>query len=72
MSDTVKRAHNFNAGPSILPLPVLEQAQRELLDFKGTGMSVMEISHRSREFEAVIGEAEQDLRTLLGLSLIHI
>jgi len=67
MSDTVKRAHNFNAGPSILPLPVLEQAQRELLDFKGTGMSVMEISHRSKEFEAVIGEAEQDLRTLLGI-----
>jgi phosphoserine aminotransferase len=67
MSDTVKRAHNFNAGPSILPLPVLEQAQRELLDFKGTGMSVMEISHRSKEFEAVIGEAEQDLRTLLSI-----
>jgi phosphoserine aminotransferase len=67
MSDTLKRAHNFNAGPSILPLPVLEQAQRELLDFKGTGMSVMEISHRSKEFEAVIGEAEQDLRTLLGI-----
>ncbi len=63
----VKRAHNFNAGPSILPLPVLEQAQQELLDFKGTGMSVMEISHRSKEFEAVIGEAEQDLRTLMGI-----
>ncbi len=67
MSDTVKRAHNFNAGPSILPLPVLEQAQKELIDFKGTGMSVMEISHRSKEFEAVIGEAEQDLRALLGI-----
>ncbi len=67
MSDSVKRAHNFNAGPSILPLPVLEQAQRELLDFKGTGMSVMEISHRSKEFEAVIGEAEQDLRALMGI-----
>ena len=67
MSDTVKRAHNFNAGPSVLPLPVLEQAQRELLDFKGTGMSVMEISHRSKEFEAVIGEAEQDLRALLSV-----
>ena len=57
---SVNRAHNFNAGPSILPLSVLEQAQKELLDFKGTGMSVMEISHRSKEFEAVIGEAEQD------------
>ena len=63
----IKRAHNFNAGPSILPLPVLEQAQKELIDFKGTGMSVMEISHRSKEFEAVIGEAEQDLRTLMGI-----
>jgi len=64
---TVKRAHNFNAGPSILPLPVLEQAQKELLDFKGTGMSVMEISHRSKEFETVMAEAEQDLRSLMGI-----
>ncbi|MEI6290087.1 MAG: phosphoserine transaminase [Chloroflexota bacterium] len=63
----VNRAHNFNAGPSILPLSVLEQAQKELIDFKGTGMSVMEISHRSKEFEAVIGEAEQDLRKLMGI-----
>jgi phosphoserine aminotransferase len=66
MSET-KRAHNFNAGPSILPLPVLEQAQKELIDFKGTGMSVMEISHRSKEFEAVLAEAEQDLRSLMGI-----
>ena len=64
---TVNRAHNFNAGPSILPLSVLEQAQKELLDFKGTGMSVMEISHRSKEFETVIAEAEQDLRSLMGI-----
>lgn len=63
----VNRAHNFNAGPSILPLSVLEQAQKELIDFKGTGMSVMEISHRSKEFETVIGEAEQDLRKLMGI-----
>ena len=63
----INRAHNFNAGPSILPLPVLEQAQKELIDFKGTGMSVMEISHRSKEFETVIAEAEQDLRTLMGI-----
>ncbi len=63
----MNRAHNFNAGPSILPMQVLEQAQKELLDFRGTGMSVMEISHRSKEFEAVIGEAEADLRTLMGI-----
>ena len=62
-----KRVFNFNAGPGALPLEVLEQAQAELLDFKGTGMSVMEMSHRSKEFEAVIAGAEADLRTLLGI-----
>jgi len=62
-----KRVFNFNAGPGALPLEVLEQAQAELLDFKGTGMSVMEMSHRSKEFEAVIQGAEADLRTLLGI-----
>lgn len=62
-----KRVFNFNAGPGALPLEVLEQAQAELLDFKGTGMSVMEMSHRSKEFEGVIAGAEADLRTLLGI-----
>jgi len=62
-----KRVHNFNAGPAGLPLEVLQQAQAELLDFKGTGMSVMEISHRSKEFETVIHEAETDLRELLSI-----
>ena len=62
-----KRVFNFNAGPGALPLEVLEQAQTELLDFKGTGMSVMEMSHRSKEFESVIQGAEADLRTLLGI-----
>ena len=62
-----KRVFNFNPGPSGLPLEVLEQAQAELLDFKGTGMSVMEISHRSKEFEAVIQTAEADLRELLSI-----
>lgn len=66
MSD-LNRAHNFNPGPGALPLEVLQQAQAELLDFKGTGMSVMEISHRSKEFEAVIQTAEADLRDLLGI-----
>ncbi len=63
----VKRVHNFNAGPSILPLPVLEQAQAELLDYQGCGMSVMEMSHRSKEFESIIKTAEADLRELLGI-----
>ena len=62
-----KRVFNFNPGPSGLPLEVLEQAQAELLDFKGTGMSVMEISHRSKEFESVLQTAEADLRELLGI-----
>ena len=62
-----KRVFNFNAGPAVLPLEVLETAQAELLDFKGTGMSVMEISHRSKEFEAIIQTAEADLRELLSI-----
>jgi len=66
MSD-VNRVYNFNPGPGALPLEVLQQAQAELLDFKGTGMSVMEISHRSKEFESVIQTAEADLRELLGI-----
>ena len=63
----VKRVANFNAGPAVLPLPVLQEAQSELLDFRGSGMSIMEISHRSKEFDAVIQTAESDLRELLGI-----
>jgi len=63
----VKRVHNFNAGPSVLPVSVLEKAQSELLDYQGCGMSVMEMSHRSREFESIIQTAEADLRELLGI-----
>jgi len=62
-----KRVFNFNPGPGTLPLEVLEQAQAELLDFKGTSMSVMEISHRSKEFEAVIEGAASDLHSLLSI-----
>jgi phosphoserine aminotransferase len=65
--NSLKRAHNFNAGPAVLPVPVLEQAQAELLDYCGTGMSVMEMSHRSKEFEGIIQTAEADLRALLGI-----
>lgn len=66
MSD-LKRVYNFNPGPGTLPLEALQTAQAELLDFKGTGMSVMEISHRSKEFESVIQTAEADLRELLAI-----
>jgi phosphoserine aminotransferase len=65
---TTRRVYNFGAGPAGLPLAVLEQVQAELLDFDGTGMSVMELSHRSPAFGRIIEEAEADLRTLLGLS----
>lgn len=67
MSENLNRAHNFNAGPAGLPLEVMQQAQAELLDYKGTGMSIIEMSHRSKEFEAMINEAEADLRELLGV-----
>lgn len=61
------RAYNFAAGPSTLPLEVLEEAQRDLLDFAGTGMSVTEISHRNKKFVAVVEEAEENLRKLLSI-----
>jgi phosphoserine aminotransferase len=62
-----KRAFNFNAGPAALPLSVLERIREELLDYRGTGMSVMEMSHRSPEFEAINNAAEQNLRKLLAI-----
>jgi phosphoserine aminotransferase len=62
-----KRVDNFNPGPAVLPVEVLQQAQAEMLDYKGTGMSVMEISHRSKEFEAIVTETQADLRELLGI-----
>jgi len=64
---STKRAFNFNAGPGALPLPVLERVREELLDYRGAGMSVMEMSHRSREFEAINDKTEKDLRRLLGI-----
>jgi phosphoserine aminotransferase len=61
------RVFNFAAGPANLPLPVLEQARAEMLDWGGSGMSVMEVSHRSKAFVAVAAEAERDLRELLAI-----
>jgi len=63
----IKRAFNFNAGPAALPLPVLERIREELLDWHGTGMSVMEMSHRSPEFEGVAARAEAGLRKHLAI-----
>jgi len=63
----VTQLYNFNAGPAVLPRPVLEQAQAELLDLPGVGLSVMEISHRSADFEAIIGKARDGIRQLYNL-----
>jgi phosphoserine aminotransferase len=63
----VKRTYNFNAGPSALPLSVLEKAQQELIDFRGNGMSVMELSHRSKAFEDVHNQAIDRLKELLSI-----
>ena len=62
------RAHNFNAGPAALPLAVLERVQRDLLDFSASGMSIMEMSHRSPSFDGQRARAEAGLRALLGVS----
>lgn len=64
----MKRVYNFNAGPAALPLEVLETAQKELVDFQNSGMSVMEMSHRSKEFTKIIEEAEEKLRNILNIS----
>ncbi len=61
------RVYNFSAGPAVLPEPVLQEAAAEMLDYRGTGMSVMEMSHRSKPYQQIIDEAEADLRTLMGI-----
>ncbi len=61
------RVYNFSAGPAVLPEEVLKEAAEEMLDYKGTGMSVMEMSHRSKAFQTIIETAEQDLRDLLHI-----
>lgn len=63
----MERAYNFNAGPSALPLDVLKKAQKELLNFENTGMSVMELSHRSTEYESIHNRAQELLRELLNI-----
>ncbi|MGI6168400.1 MAG: 3-phosphoserine/phosphohydroxythreonine transaminase [Christensenellales bacterium] len=62
------RVYNFAAGPATLPVSVLERAQKELLDYRGLGMSVMEITHRSKPFEEILFGAEENLRKLMGIS----
>ncbi len=67
METEPKRIFNFSAGPATLPLPVLQQVQAELLDYGGTGMSLMEMSHRSKTFEGVMQQIDSDLRRLMDI-----
>src|SRR5213592_4558649 len=64
MKSSATRLYNFSAGPAVLPVPVLEQAQRELISLPGVGMSVLEVSHRSKPFEDIMARTEADIRTL--------
>ena len=63
----MSRVYNFSAGPAVLPEEVLKEAAAEMLDYKGTGMSVMEMSHRSKDFEVIIQDAERNLRELMNI-----
>jgi phosphoserine aminotransferase len=67
MPPTTTRIYNFSAGPAVLPLPVLEEAQRDLIALPDVGMSVMEISHRSKTFEDILNRAIEDIRALAGV-----
>ena len=63
----MSRVYNFSAGPAVLPEEVLREAAAEMLDYQGSGMSVMEMSHRSKDFQAIIDDAEKDLRELMQI-----
>jgi phosphoserine aminotransferase len=65
--NSTARLFNFAAGPAVLPLPVLEEIQRDLMALPGVGMSILEISHRSKTFESILARAEADMRTLAGI-----
>lgn len=65
--ETMKRAYNFNAGPAALPLEVLQKAQEQLVEYEGIGMSIMEISHRSKEYEKVNHDTQVLMKELLGI-----
>ena len=64
---TVSRVYNFSSGPAVLPVPVLEQIQRDLMALPDVGMSILEISHRSSAFESILARAEADVRAIAGV-----
>ena len=61
------RSYNFSAGPATMPVPVLEEIRDEMMNYRGSGMCVMEMSHRSKVYQQIIDEAEADLRTLMNI-----
>jgi phosphoserine aminotransferase len=61
------RVYNFSAGPAMMPEEVLEEIASEVLNYRGSGMSVMEMSHRSKVFQQILDEAKADLKTLMGI-----
>ena len=61
------RTYNFSAGPAMMPEPVLEEIRDEMMNYRGSGMCVMEMSHRSKVFQQIVDEAEADLRDLMGI-----
>ena len=65
--DKYNRVYNFSAGPSMLPVEVLENVQKDLLNYDGSGQSVMEMSHRSKEYKKIIEDAEANLRELMNI-----
>ena len=67
MKSSATRLYNFSAGPAVLPVPVLEQAQRDLISLPGVGMSVLEVSHRSKPFEEILARTDADIRALAGV-----
>ena len=68
----MSRVYNFSAGPAVMPEEVLREASEEMMDYRGCGMSVMEMSHRSKDFQDILKEAEQDSAGFNGRSLIII
>src|SRR5438552_5900356 len=64
---TIHRIYNFSAGPAVMPLPVLEEIQRDLLALPGVGVSILDVSHRSKTFESILERAEADIRTLANM-----
>src|SRR5215470_5119985 len=64
---TVQRVYNFSAGPAVLPVSVLEEIQRDMIALPGVGMSILEVSHRSKAFEDILAQAVADVRSLAGV-----